>query len=152
MILNPPAVRGDLLRAQLHLLLLAVEHATPGPWDSRAGWVVGPPLSPSRSRFSLDEKAVEYYGGELVCESVGRADAVVIAAARNLMPQLLVAHQELLDENERLARECRWLRMDNDELRARETGGGLIGELRADLDRCRERLQSLASHAAEVLV
>lgn len=140
MIVHPPAVRSTVLRAQLQLLLLAVEHATPGPWDvSYQGAVVGPATGIPRYPEEFSD-----YGGMLVCESIHRADAVVVAAARNLLPQLVHAYLEAHDENHTLSRANYWLRVANEDLRAQQND-----ELRSELDRCREKLRSLAEHAEE---
>jgi hypothetical protein len=113
MILHPPALRTDLLRVQVHALrcMLGDRALTPGPWDVGAGsWVVAPPRPISESRFLLDEGSREYYGGELVCESVGRADAMFIATARNLFPQIVDVLEATLEANERMRDHIRFLR------------------------------------------
>lgn len=48
------------------------------------------------------------YGGELVCESVSNADALLIAATRNLLPSLVAAHLAALEEIGRLEHELHY--------------------------------------------
>lgn len=102
---NAVVRRSDVLRAQLEVLLLVEVHATPGPWDSRRGWVVAPTVPMIDARYAIE--SYEYYGGELVCESVKSADSVLVAASRNLLPDLARAHLDALDEIENLRRQLR---------------------------------------------
>ena len=139
MIVHPPALRADLLRAQLHLVLLAVNHATDGPWDVGNGCVIG--VSHGKPRYPQE---YQDYGGALVCESIGRADAVVVAAARNLLPQLIVAYETLCEENAELHRASRWQTLELRELRARDDT-----TLRRELEQAHDRLRELAVIAAE---
>jgi hypothetical protein len=94
--------RTDVLRAQLRTLLLVAESATPGPWDARSGCVV------STSAPITDLESADYYGGELVGESMHTADALLVACARNMVPDLARAHLGALEEIDQLRRDVRF--------------------------------------------
>lgn len=110
-------------RVNATVLLLLAERATPGPWDAFHGWVSSVGVSPDPTLAANNcgrdsEDSHNYYGGALVCESCDRADALLIAAMRNAVPELaqalldgaeeikalrqslLVAHRELEEERD----------------------------------------------------
>ena len=91
--------RIDVLRAQLHTLLLLEQSATPGPWGMGGSCVTGPP------ELARDPADIAYYGGSMVCESIGRADTLFVVAARNLMPEIAGALDMAFIEIRRLNRE-----------------------------------------------
>ena len=105
--------RGDdLMRLEVDCVLLALEHATPRPWDLRGSHVAAPGVAIRDSRTGRGPYGAEsyaFYGGELVAESCSRADARVIAAAGNLLPRLATRYLEALGENDRLLERVHFL-------------------------------------------
>jgi hypothetical protein len=93
---------SDVLRVQLEALAMLAAAATAGPWDARGSWVITTQVPVS------DIDSADYYGGELVAESMQKSDAVFVAAARNVLPGLAIAHIEALDEIDRLKRDLRY--------------------------------------------
>jgi hypothetical protein len=99
------------MRVEVDCVLLALEHATPRPWDLRGSHVCAPgvALEHSRMRGPYGAESYAFYGGELVAESCSRADARVIAAAGNLLPRLAGRYLEALGENDRLLERVHFL-------------------------------------------
>jgi hypothetical protein len=64
---------------------------TPGDWDAMGSHVASPlALPPAQGDDGRsDADSLRYYGGLLVCESCNKSDAAFIAAAHNLLPDLL---------------------------------------------------------------
>ncbi len=123
------ARRIDVLEAQLRVLQMLESLATPGPWDSSSGWVVAPGVGLDESRYPNDADSFHYYGGNLVCESIGTADALLVATARNVIPGLALAHLDLLRENAELRQRNRLLESlasAGDRLRAQLVPAGVV--------------------------
>lgn len=103
-----PRLSADVLR-------VLSQRATPGPWDAFGGHVSAIAIPPTDRADKYSREAAdsyEYYGGLLVCESCGGADALLIAAMRNMVPSLVEAHLALLEELKLTQTDLRYARME----------------------------------------
>ena len=98
------------------ILAALLKQATPGTWASFDGHVsaVDVPSESVESRNMRDDpQTLEAYGGLLVCESCHNPDAALIAATKNLVPKLIEAFYNALEDAEHFKR-----RLDRAEAKA----------------------------------
>lgn len=63
------------------------------------GCVVSENIESLTIRGAIGDEAIKYYGGNLICESVSKANARLIAAAPELLESLLNLHQAVSSGN-----------------------------------------------------
>jgi hypothetical protein len=108
---------GRYLVAMLDAVL---DRATPGDWDAVNGCIarVGSIETDARFRHGrLSPETIEFYGGDLVAESMNMGDAVAIAALRNCWPEVAREFRALVDENSRQRRTIADLQSELDDQR-----------------------------------
>jgi hypothetical protein len=99
--MSAPGTAVAILRAML-------ADAVPGQWDAHGGHVASVSEIPLREvNGRSDPDSLRYYGGYLVCESCDRKDAGFIAAAHNLLPDLLDGYDEMAHRMWKLELELR---------------------------------------------
>jgi hypothetical protein len=103
--MNAPNVIAGTLR-------LLASNTTPGDWDAMRGHVISTRAVDEFPDDCNGRNDVEYYGGYLVCETCERSDALFIASAKSLLPQLLDAYDALAKQVDDLQRQLRFVRMD----------------------------------------
>lgn len=99
-------------------LRLIAKNATPGDWDAIGGHVaVVRSPDPGSLDTRMDPESLAYYGGYLICESCDQADALFIAAAKTLLPDVLDAYEQLAFQVGRLQQRLRLAESDVSDLR-----------------------------------
>lgn len=79
---------------------------TPGPWKvGKGSWVISENSEGINVSGGTGEEACKYYGGNLICESVGNSNAHLIAAA----PDMLIVLKEIvktIKDSDAWGRDC----------------------------------------------